>query len=80
MSKSDEEECKEIHKKLNKSDKWDILRMSLFIMLVAIALFVFFTQEEVFKKISAALAAVLGLTPMVLRLFEQGRNTGSAVS
>lgn len=81
LSKAGSEDGKDINKQLNKSDKWDVLRMSLFITVIAAALFVFFTQEEIFKKISAALTAVVALTPMVLKLLEQGKHaTGNSAS
>ena len=74
LSKSGTSEWVEIEHSVGKSEKWDLFKVSVFIVVIAVALFVFFTQEEAFQKISAVLASMVASVSMLLRFMDQGKN------
>lgn len=79
LTKSGAPELADVQTGINKSEKWDVFRITLLIAVVSVALFVFFTQEEVFKQISAALASLVALTTMLFKFLEQSKPAVKAV-
>jgi hypothetical protein len=80
LAKSGTLELADIEKQIRKPEKWDIFRIALFIIVIAVAVFIFFTQEEVFQQITALIASLMASVSLMLKFFEQSKTSSSSTS
>ena len=69
LNQSDNKEVLVQLKKAREQGSWQSVRTPLFLILAAAGLFVFFTQEEAYQKITGLFASVSGLVPLLSRFF-----------
>jgi hypothetical protein len=53
---------------------WQSLRIPLLIVLLGVAFFVFFTQEQAFQKIAALIAGISSVFSLLIKFFSDGSN------
>lgn len=66
----------ELRKEIKSESTWELLHLPVIIAITAIAVFIFFTQEDVFRQIAAAVAAATTLIPALPKLFGGGNSAG----
>jgi hypothetical protein len=72
MMKKNTTEAYELRKKFQQNSTWQSFRVPLLIILLGIALFIFFTQEETSQKFTAIIAGVSSLASLLLKFFSDG--------
>jgi len=70
-------EIYELQKKFQLNSSWQSFRTPLLIVLLGIALFVFFTQQETFQKLTAIVAGVTSVLSLLLKVFVNSGSAGS---
>lgn len=75
LTKTGTEEIEEIHAHMATPGKWNVLKITVFIIIISLALFVMLTQEETFKKITAVLASLVAVVPMLMKFFQPGKSS-----
>ena len=78
LSKKHSAETKELLKEFQQSSTWQTFRMPLLIILLTVALFIFFTQEQTFQKIMAMVAGISSIASLILKFFTDGGNLFSS--
>ena len=63
--------------KTEKEDTWKKLKNPFLIILTAVGIFIFVTQEEVYQKITGLLATLTSLLPLLSNMFKPA-NKGDA--
>ena len=75
LGKKDDPALNEYLVKTAKEDTWKKFRSPLLIVLTALGIFVFLTQQEVYQKITGLLAAITTLLPMLSGLLKSNGKT-----
>lgn len=60
--------------------RWQAMRIPLMVAVLAAALFIFFTQEETFRKVAAAIGAISSILPVVFKLWANGRQAATSLN
>lgn len=58
-----------LHKTFHKNSSWKAFQIPLLILLLSIAVFIFFTQEAIFKQIIALIAGISGVVSFLPKIF-----------
>lgn len=72
FDKKNTAEIYQLQKKFQLNSSWQSFRTPLLIVLLGIALFVFFTQQETFQKLTAIVAGVTSVLSLLLKFFVDG--------
>jgi hypothetical protein len=67
-----------LRKKFQQNSTWQSFRVPLLIILLGIALFIFFTQQEISQKLTAMIAGISGLLSLLLKFFSDASSTAPA--
>jgi hypothetical protein len=67
LSKRNTSQIYQLHKQFQQNSTWRTFRGPLLILLVAVASFIFFTQEQTFQKIMALVAGVTSISSLLIR-------------
>jgi hypothetical protein len=78
FEKKNSTEISQIQKQFNLNSSWQSFRTPLLIILLGIALFIFFTQEETFQKLTAIVAGISSVLSLLLKFFTNGSSAASA--
>ncbi len=62
------DEALALEKEVNKGGTWSIIRLPIIITLLALGVFIFYTQKEVYNNLIAFVAALGAALPMILRV------------
>ncbi|MGZ4049884.1 MAG: hypothetical protein ACXVNN_11005, partial [Bacteroidia bacterium] len=71
-------EMYQMQKKFQQNSAWQSFRIPILVILLGIALFIFFTQEETFQKLTAIVAGVSSVLSLLLKFFADGGRSGVA--
>jgi hypothetical protein len=63
-------------KKSRKDGSWASFKFFFFLGLAALGLFIFFTQDAIYQKITGLLASISSLLPILTHLFDKGNGNG----
>ncbi|MRG46155.1 hypothetical protein GFS24_13585 [Chitinophaga sp. SYP-B3965] len=77
LSQKNTEKEVALRKEIKTASTWELLHLPVIIAITAVAVFIFFTQEDVFRQIAAAVAAATTLIPALPKLFGGGGNASS---
>ena len=72
FDKKNTAEIYQLQKKFQLNSSWQSFRTPLLIVLLGIALFVFFTQQDTFQKLTAIVAGVTSVLSLLLKFFVDG--------
>jgi hypothetical protein len=78
ICKKNTPEVYRLQKKFQQNSTWQSFRVPLLIILLGIALFIFFTQEETFQKLTAMVAGITSVVSLALKFFSEGGGLGTA--
>jgi hypothetical protein len=73
LEKKNTTEMYQMQKKFQQNSTWQSFRIPVLIILLGIALFIFFTQEETFQKLTAIVAGVSSVLSLLLKFFVDGK-------
>ncbi|HEY2727710.1 MAG TPA: hypothetical protein VGI61_11090 [Parafilimonas sp.] len=65
---------------LDKKGSWSSLRTFFYIILIAVAIFIFLSQEEASKRIIAIITSLGAVIPVMLKLFDKSTTSAAAPS
>jgi hypothetical protein len=71
-------EMTRLQKEFQQGSSWQTFRIPLLMVLLIVAAFIFFTQEQTFQKISALVAGVSTIFSLVLKYFSDGTGLFSS--
>lgn len=71
-------EITRLQKEFQQGSSWQTFRIPLLMVLLMVAAFIFFTQEQTFQKISALVAGVSTIFSLVLKYFSDGTGLFSS--
>lgn len=74
--KKDSSEIYQMQKEFQKNSTWQSFRIPLLIIFIGVALFIFFTQEEAFQKITALVAGVGSVLSLLLKFLTDNSSVG----
>jgi hypothetical protein len=74
LQMKDDTELNSFLNKAKKEDTWKKIQTPLLVLLMAAGIFIFATQEEVYKKITGLLATITSLLPLLTGMF--GKSAG----
>ena len=79
LGKKDDPELKDFQVITAKEDTWKKFRSPLLILLTALGIFIFLTQQEVYQKVTGLLAALTTLVPLLSNLLNRssGKSDGA---
>lgn len=77
FNKKNTPEIYQLQKQFQLNSSWQSFRTPLLIVLLGIALFIFFTQQETFQKLTAIVAGVTSVLSLLLKFFV---NSGSGAN
>ena len=77
FDKKNTSEIYELSKEYQLNSSWQSFRTPVMIVLLGIALFVFFTQQETFQKLTAIVAGVTSVLSLLLKFFVDGGTAGA---
>ncbi|NEU09715.1 hypothetical protein GZH53_15410 [Flavihumibacter sp. R14] len=72
MTRKNEDELAVLRKKFLKNSSWAAFKIPLMVLLLAIAAFIFFTQEVAFQKIIALLAGISSMVTFLPKIYSGG--------
>ncbi|MEP6595215.1 MAG: hypothetical protein ABJA71_04675 [Ginsengibacter sp.] len=72
ITKKNTQEVYQLQKKFQQNSAWQSFRIPLLVILLGIALFIFFTQEETSQKLTAIIAGVSSVVSLLLKFFSDG--------
>ncbi len=72
------EDTQRLQEQFKQEGTWQSIRIPLMVVMLGVAFFIFFTQEEAFQKISALVAGVGTVFSLVIKFFSDGTNVFSA--
>ena len=78
LEKNNSPEMYQMQKKFQQNSTWQSFRIPILVILLGIALFIFFTQEETFQKLTAIVAGVSSVLSLLLKFFVDGGSPASA--
>jgi hypothetical protein len=78
FDKKNTSEIYELKKEYQLNSSWQSFRTPVMIVLLGIALFVFFTQQETFQKLTAIVAGMTSVLSLLLKFFVDGGTAGTA--
>lgn len=78
LEKNNSPEMYQMQKKFQQNSTWQSFRIPILVILLGIALFIFFTQEETFQKLTAIVAGVSSVLSLLLKFFVDGGSPGVA--
>jgi len=78
FDKKNTAEIYQMQKQFQLNSSWQSFRTPLLIVLLGIALFIFFTQEETFQKLTAIVAGISSVLSLLLKFFVDGGSAGAA--
>ena len=61
-----------LQKDYQQGSAWQTMRMPLLFLLLGVAMFIFFTQEQTFQKITALVAGISTIFSLLLKFFSEG--------
>jgi uncharacterized membrane protein HdeD (DUF308 family) len=78
LEKKNSPEMYQMQKKFQQNSSWQSFRTPVLIILLGIAMFIFFTQEQTFQKLTAIVAGVSSVLSLLLKFFVDGGSPGVA--
>ena len=78
FDKKNSAEISQMQKQFDLNSAWQSFRTPLLIILLGIALFIFFTQEETFQKLTAIVAGISSVLSLLLKFFTNSNSAASA--
>ena len=72
LEKKNSPEMYQMQKKFQQNSSWQSFRTPVLIILLGIAMFIFFTQEQTFQKLTAIVAGVSSVLSLLLKFFVDG--------
>jgi TctA family transporter len=76
LQQKDDPELNTFLSKAKKENTWNKIQTPLLILILAAGIFIFATQEEVYKKITGLLATITSLLPLLTGMF--GKSSGKS--
>ena len=78
LEKKNTSEIYNMQKHFQQNSSWQSFRLPVLVIVLGIALFVFFTQEETFQKLTAVVAGISSVLSLLLKFFVDGSAAGAS--
>ncbi|MEO8413344.1 MAG: hypothetical protein ABI472_06775 [Ginsengibacter sp.] len=78
LEKANTPEIYQMQKKFKQNSNWQSFRIPVLIILLGVALFIFFTQEETFQKLAAIVAGASSVLSLLVKFFVNGNSDAFA--
>ncbi len=71
-------EALSLEMQVNKSGTWKIIRVPLLMTIMGLAIFLFYTQQSLFKNMMAVIAAIAGAIPLIIKILGSFKHSGQS--
>ena len=68
LSTVDPSEALSLEMQVNTSGTWKVIRVPLLMTILALAIFLFYTQQSLFKNMMTVVVAIAGAIPLIVKI------------